>query len=452
MPGKNINELLQKSERLIFEISQLQQQLRQEMYSINAIKAGDVDTLVLKDKVFNIYSGNTDDKLYRILIENMHEGAVTLNTAGTILYCNTFFARMLKLPLQKIIGTDFIDYIEASSKSNIAALLKKGLENALVEDLYLNPGKGKPVPVLMTLNKISIDNDSFLSLILTDLTIFNENREKLRQRTNQLEAKNKELEDVNTELSIANTEIKELIGLSTHREDIIITLSHDLRSPLAGIISLIDLLKESFDVLDANKIKEILDMIYVSSNEELNMLDYLLEWGRIKYASEAFSPTIINLTRYVEKVFNTLKENAIAKDIELLNNISEEISVYADEKMLLSILQNLVSNSIKYTPAKGKIIVSAERNEDKYTVEVRDTGSGMTNEMKEKLFSSQGELLKARKNRNSAGIGLLLVKRFVEKNRGEIYVETKEGEGSSFYFTLPVEAEAGNLVYGFSQK
>lgn len=210
-----------------------------------------------------------------------------------------------------------------------------------------------------------------------------------------------------------------MIDLSTHRENIIITLSHDLRSPLAGIIGLIDHLKASFDELETDKIKEILDMIHVSSNEELNMLDYLLEWGRIKYASEAFAPSRITLTRYVEKVFNTLNENAVAKDIQLLNTIAEEISVYADGKMLLSILQNLISNSIKYTPERGKIVVSAERNEDKYLIEVKDTGIGMTNETKEKLFTSQiSELSKARKDKKGSGYRVVAREALYRKKRG----------------------------------
>jgi two-component system CheB/CheR fusion protein len=165
-----------------------------------------------------------------------------------------------------------------------------------------------------------------------------------------------------------------------------------------------------------------------------------VEWGRIKYASDSFSPARIILTQYVEKVFNTLNENAIARNIELHNKIDEEISVYADGKMLLSILQNLISNSIKHTPHGGKILVSAKRNEDKYIIEVRDTGTGIINEIKEKLFTlNVSKLSKARKDEQGAGIGLLLVKSFVEKNGGEICVDTIEGEGSSFYFTLPVE-------------
>jgi signal transduction histidine kinase len=107
--------------------------------------------------------------------------------------------------------------------------------------------------------------------------------------------------------------------------------------------------------------------------------------------------------------------------------------------MLLSIFQNLVSNAIKYTPDGGKIIISAKRNEDKIIVEVKDNGIGMPEKIKEQLFTPQmTSLSQAREDNKGAGIGLLLVKGFIEKIGGEIWVESTEGVGSSFYFTLPV--------------
>ena len=233
--------------------------------------------------------------------------------------------------------------------------------------------------------------------------------------------------------------IKELEELNTHKESVLAILSHDLRSPLAGIISTADYLKSNFDTMDHSTVKEMLDLLYISSKDELNMLDYLVEWARIKYASEAFSPTKIELVRYVEKVFEKLNEIAVVNTINLHNEIEENTSVFADSKMLLSVLQNIVSNALKHTHPGGKITVTAKRKEDKIIVEIKDTGIGMSKEIKEKLFIPQmSSLSVTRKDNKGAGIGLLLVKGFLEKNGGEIWVESIEGVGSSFYFTLPV--------------
>ena len=108
--------------------------------------------------------------------------------------------------------------------------------------------------------------------------------------------------------------------------------------------------------------------------------------------------------------------------------------------MLISIIQNIVSNAIKHTGKGGTITVSAKSKDDKIIVRVKDTGVGMSKEIMEKLFTPQMKTLSAtRKKNKGAGIGLLLVKGFLEKNGGEIWVESVEGEGSSFYFTLPNE-------------
>jgi len=234
--------------------------------------------------------------------------------------------------------------------------------------------------------------------------------------------------------------VRELEELNTHKESVLAILSHDLRSPLSAIIGTAKYLKENFHKMKPDAVQEMLDLLYKSSTDELDMLDYLVEWARIKYASDAFSPTKIKLTEYIDKVFETLNENASINTINLHHEIEENLSVFADGKMLISIIQNIVSNAIKHTEKGGTITVLAKSKEDKIIVQVKDTGIGMSKEIMEKLFTPQMKSLsETRKKNKGAGIGLLLVKGFLEKNGGEIWVESIEGEGSSFYFTLPIE-------------
>ncbi|MDP3557777.1 MAG: PAS domain-containing sensor histidine kinase [Bacteroidota bacterium] len=234
--------------------------------------------------------------------------------------------------------------------------------------------------------------------------------------------------------------VKELEDLNTHKESVMAILSHDLRSPLSSIIGTAKYLKENFHKMKADSVQEMLDLLYKSSTDELEMLDYLVEWARIKYASDIFSPTKIKLTEYINKVFETLNEAASINTINLHHEIEENTSVFADGKMLISIIQNIVSNAIKHTGKGGAITVSAKCKDDKIIVQVKDTGIGMSKEIMAKIFTPQLKTLsETRKKDKGAGIGLLLVKGFLEKNGGEIWVESIEGEGSSFYFTLPIE-------------
>jgi PAS domain S-box-containing protein len=234
--------------------------------------------------------------------------------------------------------------------------------------------------------------------------------------------------------------VKELEELNTHKESVLAILSHDLRSPLTGIIGTAEYLKSNFERMDNGKIKTFLELLHQSTKNELEMLDYLVEWARIKYASEVFSPTKIELNQYVTKVFTSLNEVAKINAVNLHHEIEENTSVFADGKMLLSILQNIVSNALKFTPPGGNVIVRAKRKDDKMIIEIKDNGAGISKEIREKLFTPQlNALTRARAENKGAGIGLLLVKGFLEKNGGEIWVESVEGEGSSFYFTLPLD-------------
>lgn len=234
--------------------------------------------------------------------------------------------------------------------------------------------------------------------------------------------------------------IKDLEELNTHKESILAILSHDLRSPLSGIIQGTEYLAKSFEKMKSEEVKDLLEHIHKASQDELAMLDYLVEWARIKYASDVFNPSQIELIDYIKKVFVTLNETATVNTISLHHEIEENTSVFADGKMLLSILQNIVSNAIKHSKKGGKITITAKKQENKLIVQIKDNGIGMSKEIREKLFTPQIKALStARKENKGAGIGLLLVKGFLEKNSGEIWVESEEGEGSSFYFTLPLE-------------
>ena len=231
---------------------------------------------------------------------------------------------------------------------------------------------------------------------------------------------------------------KDLEELNEHKEIVLSILSHDLRSPLAGIIQGAEYLKNNFDTLDPKLTKELLNEFYNAAVNELNMLDYLVQWARIKYAAETFVPIKINLKEYTDKVFVILKETAAIKSLKLENKILASYNVFADEKMLLSILQNLISNAINHCNSKGNIILSAKKKENIITISVADNGIGMPKEKLNKLFYPEVQsLTKSIDKKNGAGIGLLLVKGFLEKNGGEIWVESSEGKGTTFFFTLP---------------
>ena len=243
-----------------------------------------------------------------------------------------------------------------------------------------------------------------------------------------------------TERQNAEKYARDVEELSVHKESILFILSHDFRSLLTGVTSTAEYLNNKFDKMDKATTKEMLQLLHKTSKQELDLLDYLVEWARIKYASEAFAPVKIELFTDVKKVFDALNDTAVANNIKLHNNIQKNINVFADSDMLFSILYNLINNAIKYSHKGGKIAVSAETKEHLIIVEIKDDGIGITNEIKDKLFTPEITTISDTwKKDKEAGIGLILSKGFVEKNGGRIWVESMEGQGSSFYFTLPIK-------------
>ncbi|CAH0336047.1 Adaptive-response sensory-kinase SasA [Flavobacterium sp. CECT 9288] len=243
-----------------------------------------------------------------------------------------------------------------------------------------------------------------------------------------------------TERQNAEKYARDVEELSVHKESILFILSHDFRTLLTGITGTAEYLNKNFDKMDKDATKEMLQLLHITSKQQLNLLDYLVEWARIKYASEAFAPVKIDLYTDVKKVFDALNDIAVANKVHLHNNIKKNINVFADSEMLSSILHSLLNNAIKYSHKDGKIVVRAKTKENSIIIEIKDDGIGITKNIKDKLFTPEiTTISNTWKKDKEAGIGLILSKGFVEKNGGEIWVESTEGAGSSFYFTLPAK-------------
>lgn len=216
--------------------------------------------------------------------------------------------------------------------------------------------------------------------------------------------------------------VKDLEILNTHKDHVIALLSHDLRSPLIGFISLLEHTSTHLHEINITELKNILNLLHTSARKELDQLDNLVEWGRIKYASETFSPTDVNLAHILKRVYGILSGNILTKNIELISHVEDPFMVFADIKMLQSILQNIISNAIKFSHQGGIISITATKQENSILITITDHGVGMNKETLAHIFKPQlSRLTERRTNDVSAGIGLLLSKNLVEKHGGKIW-------------------------------
>jgi two-component system, sensor histidine kinase and response regulator len=252
---------------------------------------------------------------------------------------------------------------------------------------------------------------------------------RVKERTIELESAYQRMEELNVELEeISNT-----------KDKFISIIAHDLRNPISAIVSSSDIILNDLEALHQGEIKKFTGIINSSSKKIVEQLNELVEWSKQKTKRIIFNPLTINLYEFVVFSLELVQENANQKHLEIINNIDTDIQVQADPLLLRSIFQNLVANAIKFTPEHGKISISAQKTEKMFIeVSVADTGKGMPEEIISKLLSNEAIVSEQKDvSGKSKGLGLILVKEFVEKHKGKIWVESKSGKGSIFYFTLP---------------
>ncbi len=229
-----------------------------------------------------------------------------------------------------------------------------------------------------------------------------------------------------------------LVELNATKDKFLSIIAHDLKTPLNNILGFSNLIVED-ENLDAGEIRKYASLINKSAANTINLLENLLEWATVQDGRISFKPRLVNLRELLSEMVLLISEPAVEKRIEISLVDTAEIWVKVDENMMKTIVRNLLSNAVKFTKPGGKIIVSACRNESEIEVKVADSGVGISAENLKKLFDiGSGYFTRGTKNEKGSGIGLLLCHEFVEKHGGKIAVESREGEGSIFRFTIPV--------------
>jgi two-component system, sensor histidine kinase and response regulator len=216
-------------------------------------------------------------------------------------------------------------------------------------------------------------------------------------------------------------------------------IAHDLRSPFNAFTGLLDELDEDYSSFGEQEKKKIIKALRKSSHQLEDLIENLLEWSRLQQDKIVFLPSLVNLSEIVENTISMHQIQADAKQIRLISNISQEMNLYADPNMLKTIVRNLVSNAIKYTPEEGSVEISArlEANKD-VVISLKDSGIGMDRETIRALFSETDAMsIIGTSGEHGSGLGLVLCKEFVEKHGGRIWVESEQGKGSEFFFTIP---------------
>ncbi|OCX51336.1 hypothetical protein BEL04_15000 [Mucilaginibacter sp. PPCGB 2223] len=206
-------------DQLLSEYRELKHRLEEANETIDAIRNGKVDTLVVRgeDGENQLYTLKSADQTYRVFIEKMAEGAVTLNEDGIILYSNSRFARMLDSSLEKVMGVAFETFVHPQLKEEFLNLFKRGWDADCKDEIVLNTANGNAVPFLLSCTTLEFDEGMALSIIVTDLSAQKETQQQLRIKNDQLEEARSATEKLNNELeTLVRARTQELFASREH--------------------------------------------------------------------------------------------------------------------------------------------------------------------------------------------------------------------------------------------
>lgn len=313
-----------------------------------------------------------------------------------------------------------------------------------VKDFQINyrVASGKIIPVLVSSEIVIIKGEKLLISSFYDISerIAKENELKLL-----LEEVIEKNEIIESEISEKNILINKVNSLNSQLEEtmkakgkVFSILAHDLRSPFSGFLGLTKVLVDSFKSLGTNELYEILNALKISASSLYELLDSLLDWLMVESGRVDYNPTFCTLKDVFENNIELVQARSKMKNINCINNLQNQITVFADIQMLNCITRNILSNALKFTQSDGEIIINAEQRDEDVMISIADNGIGMPENISSRLFKI-GENVSRRGTANEAsiGLGLLLCKDYVDLHKGNIWVESEEGKGSTFYFTIP---------------
>ncbi|WP_372751365.1 ATP-binding protein [Labilibaculum sp.] len=333
-------------------------------------------------------------------------------------YCNKAFSEYLGIAKDKIINSSVYE-ISPKELADIFYAADCELRDKSENQLYETKVKyadGNIHDILFNKAAIKDEKNNFQGIvgIMLDITKRKKAEQELKKSKN------------------------ELIEINKTKDKLLSIIAHDLRAPFNSILGFSELLIEDIEVFEHSESKENLHLINSTAKNTLVLLDNLLSWAKSQTGQLFFEAKRIVLSTIIEESIKNSEFIAKTKNINLHYFQTDKIEILGNENMMGSVFRNLISNAIKFTHSGGRINIYALKRESYVEICISDNGVGMNSETLEKLFDSSLNIsLKGTEEEKGSGLGLLLCKEFVEQHGGKIWVESKEGKGSNFKFTLP---------------
>ena len=322
---------------------------------------------------------------------------------------------MLRKERSQLINRMFAVFVSNDTKPVFNLFREKIFSSLVLESCEIVLSTDESIPIHVNLTGIVTKDGDHCMVTAADIT-------RQKQADTDLRLKNQELEKLNIQ-----------------KDKFFSIMAHDLRGPFNGFLGLTEIIAMELSSLETDEIQKMGETMWRSATNLFKLLENLLQWSQMEQGLIPYNPVVFRLLSFAEESLTSAFQTAENKDIDVTFDIPKDIYVLADAQMLRSILSNLFSNATKFTPKGGNITISARySSNDRVEIAIKDKGIGMSIDIQNTLFhldeqinrqGTDGEL--------STGLGLFLCKEFIEKHNGTIWVESEEGKGSTFSFTIP---------------
>jgi signal transduction histidine kinase len=222
------------------------------------------------------------------------------------------------------------------------------------------------------------------------------------------------------------------------KDKLISIIAHDLKNPFQGLLGLSDVLINQVEALNIDEIKNCATYINESAQRGYDLLVNLLNWANAQSGIIKTTKTSLSLLNIINHNINITYNNALAKNISVKYIEGIDYNIISDKDILNVIFRNLLTNAIKFTPSNGSITISVKQSSDHIYIAVKDSGVGISEENMQKLFHAATiHSTVGTNNESGSGVGLILCKELVNQLGGDLYAESKQGQGATFTFSIP---------------
>jgi len=435
-PDTNASRLPREKE-LLRVLEELYGGFLEARETLSAIRRGEVDAfLVSTDEGEKIYTLSTAEHPYRVLIEQMREGAALVSADGTVLYSNASFARLLAMPLERLMGESIHTFVDPADAAEFRRMLEANPSGSTGEST-LQARDGSRVPVYLSLKPLSMDGIQAFSLVALDLTerkqaeeamrnAYDELEERVRERTAELAESNARLVAANEELqTLTENLIRQSRNLKEARNEANLyldILTHDIGNTENVANLYADLLLGMISGDAAAYLKKLKRSI----DKSIEILATVSKIRRIHSGPPELRPVDLDMV---------IREEIDHYPGGIIRYTGSAYPVLADD-LLTEVVGNLVGNAAKHGGPGVSVAIRAEDAGNFVRVSVEDTGPGVPDDQKEEIFHRYDQ----QKRGVGEGLGLYLVQILVERYGGQIWVEDRipgrPDAGAAFVFTL----------------